>query len=113
MVTNYSLAVSKVICIDLLNTSIEDLHNYFIISNVPEILKMYVNHLYTKLHDDLFDTSNTHLVYIENNYIVGTRRHEDSLQKLFLGHTEILPDNSLDKLDKSVFPLMENVLFKN
>ena len=113
MVTNYSLAVSKVICIDLLNTSMEDLQNYFIISNTPEILKMYVNHLYTKLHDDLFDTSNPHLVYIEDNYIVGTRRHEDILQKLSLGHTEILPDNSVDKLDKSVFPLMENLLFKN
>ena len=49
MVSKYSLAVSKVICIDLLNTSIEDLHNY----------------------------------------------------------------NSVDKFDKSVFPLMENVLFKN
>jgi hypothetical protein len=112
MVTNYSLAVSKVICIDLLNTSIEDLHNYYIISNTPEILKMHVNHLYTKLHDDLFDTSNPHLVYIEDNYILGTRRHEDSLQKMSLGHTEILPDNSEDKLDKSVFPLLEDVLYK-
>lgn len=113
MVSNYSLAVSNVICIDLLNASKEDLHNYFIISNTPEVLKLYLNHLYAKLHDDLFDNSNPHLIYIEDNYIVGTRRHEDSIQKMALGHTEILPDTCVDNLDKSIFPLMENILLKN
>lgn len=113
MVTNYSSAVSKVICIDLLNASKEDLHNYFIFSSTPEILKLYVNHLYTKLHDNLFDTSNPHLVYIEDNYILGTRRHEDGMKKICLGHTEILPDTSVDNLDKSIFPSMENRLLKN
>jgi hypothetical protein len=113
MVSNYSLAVSKVICIDLLNASKEDLHNYFLIKNAPEVLQLYVKHLYKKLHNDLFDTSNPHLIYVEDNYIVGTRRHEDSPQKLSLGHTEILPDGSVDKLDKTIFPLMENIVLNN
>ena len=113
MVSYYSLAVSKVICIDLLNASKEDLHNYFIISNTPEVLKLYLNHLHAKLHDDLFDSSNPHLIFIDENYIVGTKRYEHSIQKMALGHTEILPDTSVDNLDKSIFPLMENILLKN
>jgi hypothetical protein len=113
MVLNYSNSVSKVICIDLLNSSWEDIQNYFIISNSNEVLKSYIKHLYNTLHNNLFDTKNTHLLYIDDNYILGSRRHEDCFQKMSLGHTEILPDISVDNLDKSIFPLMEKILLKN
>jgi hypothetical protein len=113
MVLNYSNAVSRVICIDLLNSSLEAIQNYFIVSNSNELLKSYIEHLYNTLHSNLFDTKNPHLIYIDDNYILGNRRHEDSVKKMSLGHTEILPDTSVDNLDKSIFPLMEKLLLKN
>ena len=113
MVLNYSNAVSRVICIDLLNSSLEAIQNYFIVSNSNELLKSYIEHLYNTLHSNLFDTKNPHLIYIDDNYILGNRRHEDSVIKMSLGHTEILPDTSVDNLDKSIFPLMEKLLLKN
>jgi hypothetical protein len=113
MVSNYSKAVSKVICIDLLNSSWEGIQNYFIVSNSNELLKSYIEHFYNALHNNLFDTKNTHLLYLDDNYILGNRPHEDIAQKMSLGHTEILPDNSVDNIDKSIFPLMEKIVLKN
>jgi hypothetical protein len=110
MVSNYANCVSKVICIDLLNSSWEDIHNFCLISNAANGLKMYLKHLYNTLHNDLFDRSNPHLIYIENDYVIGTKRYQTNVTQFMLGGLEILPDTSVDKLDKSIFSRIENEL---
>jgi hypothetical protein len=110
MISNYSLAVSNIVCIDLLNSSWEDIHNYCLISNSANGLKMYLKHLHTSLHNDLFNETNPHLVYIENDYIIGTKRHQTDVTRFMLGGLEILPDSNVDKLDKSVFLFLEQEL---
>lgn len=107
MVLNYSPTVSKVICIDLLNSSWEDIHNFCLIANSANGLKMYLKHLHDSLHNDLFDSSNPHLIYIENDYVIGTKRYQTDVTKFLLGGVEILPDTSIDNLDKSIFQSIE------
>ena len=108
MVSNYANCVSKVICIDLLNSSWEDIHNFCLISNAANGLKMYLKHLYNTLHNDLFDRSNPHLIYIENDYVIGTKCYQTDVTQFMLGGVEILPDTSIDKLDKSIFSTIES-----
>lgn len=110
MVLNYSNSVSKTICIDLLNSSWEDIHNFCLISNAANGLKMYLKHLYDSLHNDLFDSSNPHLIYFENDYVIGTKRHQTDVSQFMLGGVEILPDANIDSLDKSIFKCIENEL---
>ena len=110
MVLNYSNSVSKIICLDLLNSSWEDIHNFCLISNSANGLKMYLKHLYNTLHNNLFDKSNPHLIYVENDYVIGTKRYQTDVNQFMLGGIEILPDTSVDKLEKSIFPLIENEL---
>jgi hypothetical protein len=110
MVLNYSNCVSKVICIDLLNSSWEDIQNFCLISNLANGLKMYLKHLYNSLHNDLFNKSNPHLIYIENDYVIGTKRYQTDVTQIMLGGVEILPDTSIDKLDKSIFSTIESEL---
>ncbi len=110
MVLNYANCVSKVICIDLLNSSWEDIQNFCLISNSANGLKMYMKHLYNSLHNDLFNKSNPHLIYIENDYLIGTKRYQTDVTQIMLGGVEILPDTSIDKLDKSIFSTIESEL---
>ena len=110
MVLNYVNCVSKVICIDLLNSSWEDIHNFCLISNSANGLKMYLRHLYNTLHNDLFDKSNPHLIYIENDYVIGTKRYQTNVTQFMLGGVEILPDTNIEKLDKSIFSSIESKL---
>lgn len=107
MVLNYSPTVSKVICIDLLNSSWEDIHNFCLIFNAANGLKMYLKHLHDTLHNDSVNQSNPHLIYIENDYIIGTKRYHTDVTKFSLGGVELLPDTSIDKLDKSIFQSIE------
>lgn len=107
MVLNYSNSVSKIVCIDLLNSAWEDIYNFCLISNAANGLKMYLKHLYDSLHDDLFDSSNPHLIYFENDYVIGTKRHQTDVNQFMLGGVEILPDANIDKLDKSIFQYIE------
>jgi hypothetical protein len=108
MVLNYSNSISKIVCIDLLNSSWEDIDNFCLISNSANGLKMYLKHLYDSLHNDLFDSSNPHLIYFENDYVIGTKRHQTDVNQFMLGGVEILPDANIDKLDKSIFQYIEN-----
>lgn len=110
MILNFSNAVSKVICIDLLNSSWDDINNFCLISNSANGLKMYLKHLYNTLHNDLFDKSNPHLIYIENDYVIGTKRYQTDVTQFMVGGAEILPDTSIDKLDKSIFSTFESEL---
>lgn len=110
MVLNYSNSVSKIVCLDLLNSSWEDIHNFCLISNSANGLKMYLKHLFNTLHNDLFDESNPHLIYFENDYIIGTKRYQTNETQFMLGGVEILPDTCVDKLEKSIFPIIENEL---
>jgi hypothetical protein len=110
MVLNYSPTVSKVICIDLLNSSCEDIHDFCLIFNAANGLKMYLKHLYDTLHNDSVNQSNPHLIYIENDYVIGTKRYQTDVTKFLLGGVEILPDTSIDKLDKSIFQSIEKEL---
>ena len=110
MVLNYSPTVSKVICIDLLNSSWKDIYNFCLIANAANGLKMYLKHLYDTLHNDSVNQSNPHLIYIENDYVIGTKRYQTDVTKFLLGGVEILPDTSIDKLDKSIFQSIEKKL---
>lgn len=110
MVLNYFNSVSKIVCIDLLNSTWEDIHNFCLISNSANGLKMYLKHLHNTLHNDLFDESNPHLIYVENDYIIGTKRYQTVVTQFMLGGVEILPDTSVNKLEKSIFSNIESEL---
>lgn len=113
MLSNYSFSVSKVVCIDLLNSSWEDIQNYFIFLGVYDGLEMYLKHLYTSLHNDLSNLNHPHLVYIEGSYIIGTNRYDKLFSDAQLGGLEILPEIPFNRTDKSVFNLLEEVVSKN
>ena len=113
MVINYPSAVSKIVCIDLLNLTSQELQNYFLI--YPEVSKarQFLKMLHTKLHNDILNEDNPHLVYIENNYIVGSRRHQQSYEKFQLGGFEILQENTSCKIDIKLFYEIEKKLVQN
>lgn len=113
MFLNYSTTVSNIVCIDLLNSSKEDIINYCAIENASDGLRMYLKHLHTTLHRNLSNKFNPHLVYIENDYILGTTRYRLAINKFLLGGLEVLPDAGIDKWDKTIFPLIEKELYNN
>lgn len=108
MPKNFSKALSNINCIDLLNNSWEDIHNYCLLSNVANGFKMYLKHLHTNLHDNLLNTTNPHLVFFDCDYIIGSIRNNHKIEKFSLGGMEILPDVNHIKIDLSMFKKCEN-----
>ena len=108
MVINYRSALSNVICIDLLNSSWEEIQNYFIISNAPRGVRIYLKNNHKALHNDLSNDEYPHLVYIEDNFIIGTRRHAQNYSSFQLGGLEILSQNRKAKaINKTFFDIVE------
>ena len=108
MVSNYAVAVSNVVCIDLLNSSWEEIQNYFLISNAPRGIRIYLKHNHKALHDDLLNEDHPHLVYIDNNFIIGTRRHKQNYSAFQLGGLEILSKNINAKaINETFFDIVE------
>lgn len=112
MVSNYPSAVSKIICIDLLNLSSQELQNYFLICPEVSRAKKFIKILHTKLHNDLFNEENPHLVYIEKNYVIGSRRHGQSFNGFQLGGFEILQENAISGVDSKLFHEIEKKLLQ-
>ena len=108
MVSNYAVAVSNVVCIDLLNSSWEEIHNYFLLSNAPRGVRIYLKNNHKALHNDLSNDEYPHLVYIEDNFIIGTRRHKQNYSSFQLGGLEILSQNRKAKaINKTFFDVVE------
>jgi hypothetical protein len=113
MVSNYAVAVSNVFCIDLLHSSWQEIQNYFLISNAPRGIRIYLKHNYKALHDDLSNEEYPHLVYIEDNFIIGTKRHKQSYSSFQLGGLEILSQNRKAKvINKTFFDIVELTLIE-
>lgn len=113
MDSKYAPVVSNIVCIDLLNASWEDIQNYCLISNAANGLQMYLKHLHQTLHTNIKDRFQPHLVYVENDFIIGSSRYFSDLTEFVLGGVEILPDSSVNKIDKSIFTEIERELFSN
>ena len=108
MVSNYAVTVSNVVCIDLLHSSWEEIQNYILISNASKGVTMYLKHYHTVLHHDLSDEVYPHLVYIEDNFIIGTKRIEGDYSSFDLGGFEILTENKKAKpINKTFFDIVE------
>ena len=112
MFKEYSNALSNINCIDLLNASREELNNYCLVSNVANGFKLYLMHLHSSLHDDLFNTNNPHIVFFDNDYIIGSIRNDQDIHQFSLGGTEILPDVKNVKLDLSLFKNTEKEIYR-
>jgi len=113
MVSNFSSPVSTIICIDLLNSSKEDIQNYCLILATATGAKLYLKHLYTTLHNNLSDNTNPHLIYIDNGWIVGTNRYGKGFKDFSLGGKSILPESNSSKIDLTIFSKLENGVAKN
>ncbi|RAR73801.1 hypothetical protein [Flavobacterium aciduliphilum] len=113
MVSTYSSAVSSVICIDLLNLSPIEFKNLCITSSVVNRFEPYLSVLYKKLHDDVNDEENSHLIYIDNDFLIGSKRHQQSHEKFQLGGFENLQENYTPIIDNSLFAVIEKELYKN
>jgi hypothetical protein len=113
MVTNYSSAVSSIVCLDLLNLSPIDFQNLCITS--PEIGRaaLFLKILYKKLHADPNNEEHSHIIYIDNNYIIGSKRHNQSHHGFQLGGFETLQENYTPIIDPGVFSTIEKTLLKN
>lgn len=113
MVTNYSSAVSSIVCLDLLNLSPLDFHNLCI--TTPEIgrAEMFLKMLYKKLHDNPTNEEHAHLVYIDNDYIIGSKRHNQSHQEFQLGGFEILQENYTPIIDSNIYKTIEKTMVQN
>ena len=108
MVSNYIAAISNVVCIDLLNSSWEEIQNYLIVSNGSRGIRIYLKHNYKALHDDLSNEESPHLIYIEDNFIIGTRRHKQNYSSFQLGGLEILSQNRKGKaINETFFEIVE------
>jgi hypothetical protein len=108
MVINYRSAVSNVVCIDLLNSSWEEIQNYLIESNGSRGIRIYLKHNYKALHDDLSNEEYPHLIYVEDNFIIGTRRHKQNYSSFQLGGLEILSQNRKAKaINETFFEIVE------
>lgn len=108
MISNYAVAVSNVVCVDLLNSSWEEIQNYFLISNAPRGVRFFLKHNHKALHDDLSNEEHPHLVYLEDNFIIGTRRHKQNYSSFQLGGLEILSQNRKAKtINKTFFDIVE------
>lgn len=113
MPKNFSFALSNISCIDLLNASWEEINNYCLVSNVANGFKLYLMHLHFSLHDDLFNTNNPHIVFFDDDYILGSIRNDHDIEQFSLGGTEILPDINTIKLDTSIFKNIEKEIYKS
>ena len=113
MVINYPSAVSNIVCIDLLNLTSQELQNYFLICPEVSTARQYLKMLHSKLHNDLVNEEHPHIVYIENNFIVGTRRHKQSFENFQLGGLEILQENTTCQVDIKLFNEIEKKLVQN
>lgn len=113
MVTNYSSAVSSIVCLDLVNLSPLDFHNLCITS--PEIgrAELFLKMLYKKLHADPTNEEHAHLIYIDNNYIIGSKRHNQSHQEFQLGGFETLQENYSPIIDTTIFNSIEKAMVEN
>ena len=111
MTKDFSNALSNICCIDLLNTSWEEINNYCLISNVANGLKMYFKHLHSSLHTDLFNPYNPHKVFFDSDYFIGSIRNEQSVEQFSLGGPEILPDVNAIKMDLSLFENIEKEIY--
>ncbi len=108
MNSNYALAVSNVVCIDLLNSSWEEIQNYFIISNSPKDIRIYLKNIHSALHNDLSNEENPHLIYLEENFIIGTKRNKQNYSHFQLGGLEILSKNINTKaINETFFEIVE------
>ena len=111
MPKKFSFALSNINCIDLLNASREELNNYCLVSNVANGFKLYLMHLHSSLHDDLFNTNNPHIVFFDSDYFIGSIRNEQSVEQFSLGGLEILPDVNAIKMDLSLFKNIETEIY--
>ena len=113
MVTNYSSAVSSIVCLDLLNLSPLDFHNLCI--TTPEIgrAELYLKMLYKKLHADPTNEEHDHLIYIDNNFIIGSKRHNQSHQEFQLGGFETLQENYTPIINSGIFDTIEKTMVEN
>lgn len=113
MTKDFSNALSNISCIDLLNASWEEINNYCLFSNVANGLKMYLKHLHSSLHNDLFNSYNPHKVFFDADYIIGSIRNNQSVEQFSLGGLEILPDVNGIKMDMSLFINIEKEIYKS
>lgn len=113
MVTNYSSAVASIVCVDLLNLSPLDFLNLCITS--PEVGKAesFLKILYKKIQADPANEENAHLVYIDNNFLIGSKRHNQSHQEFQLVGFESLQENYSPQIDLSVFNSIEKAMLEN
>lgn len=111
MTKDFSNALSNICCIDLLNASLGEINNYCLVSNVANGLKMYLKHLHSSLHTDLFNFYNPHKVFFDADYIIGSIRNEQSVEQFSLGGLEILPDVNAIKMDLSLFKNIEKEIY--
>lgn len=110
MVSHLASSVKNVICIDLLNSSKEEIQNYCIIHSIAEITTAYLMFRFEQLHDNVTNEEEPHLIYLENNYIIGSSRHGKSLNTFQLGGQEVLPELNSTVVDKALFAQIEQEL---
>jgi hypothetical protein len=113
MVSNYPSAVSKTICVDLLNVSIDELQNLSFIHPIIDTFFSYLHHCHKTLHDDLFNEEHPHLIYLEEDFIIGSRRHGQNYKEMSLGGLDIIPNNNSNQSDYKLFNEIELSLIKN
>ena len=107
MVTTYSSAVSSVVCVDLLNLSPVEFKNLCITSVEVNRFEAYLKMLYNRLHNNLTDDKNPHLVYIDNDFIIGTKRHNQTYARMELVGFETLLENCALNIDSKLLRYIE------
>ena len=113
MVSNFPSAVSKTICVDLLNLSFEELQNLSIINPIVDTFSLYLFSKHKELHNDLLDKDIPHLFYMEEDFIIGSRRHGEKYNNLSLGGFEILPEPNSSITDSNLYNEIESTLINN
>ena len=113
MVTNYSTAVSSIVCLDLLNLTHLDFHNLCLTTPEIDRAELYLKMLYKKLHADPTNEEHAHLIYIDNNYIIGSKRRNQSHQEFQLGGFETLQENYTPIIDSNIYKTIEKKMVQN
>ncbi len=113
MVTNYSTAVSSIVCVDLLNLTPIHFKKLCISSNIINRFEPYLEFLYNRLHNNLLDDENHHLVYIDNDFIIGSKRLHQSHSKMELVGFETLQENYEPNIDSKLFSYIEKTMAEN
>jgi hypothetical protein len=91
MTNHFTSKVSTFTCIDLLNTSLIDLNNLFIINNINPMTEEYIKHIYESLPQGLSEDHSQHIIYLHNSYIIGSRDLLNKDYEFSLGGFELLP----------------------